>query len=446
MRNHRPLGPTPGIIRKEVTTHSGKTAYLTLAILLTVLLFGSAPGAWATGVLTLSPDSLAFGSVSVGQTGTKTISVKNTGTSGVRIWGDTLVGAGYRVSGISFPTTLNVGESVTFQVLFTPSTAGSVSGELELFSDSRDRKLTVALSGEGGGSSAGYVTATPLDAQFGDVAVGTQNTESVTLKNTGGESLSVSSVTTSTKGFAISGITTPMSLAAGAETHFTLAFLPEAAGSVSGSVVVKSTGSDSSVSIAVSGTGVASSRVLSVSPASLSFGNVDVGSSTTQEITLKNTGNSSIAISSESVTGTGLSETGMGGAVTLGAGQSATMTVEFAPKSAGSVSGAITIASNASNGTSMTVPVTGDGVTTSSSDVVNLSWQASPSSGVVGYYVYRGSTSGGPYTKLVSSPMAGTSYKDSSVTAGSQYYYVVAAVNSDGSQSTYSNQAVVSVP
>jgi fibronectin type 3 domain-containing protein len=136
----------------------------------------------------------------------------------------------------------------------------------------------------------------------------------------------------------------------------------------------------------------------------------------------------------------------MGGAVTLAAGQSATMTVEFAPKSAGTVSGGVTIASNASNGTNITVPVSGSGVTgTSSTKVVALSWKASTSSGVSGYYVYRGSASGGPYTKLDSSPIAGTSCSDSSVSSG-EYYYVVAAINSDGTESAYSNQAAVSVP
>lgn len=171
-----------------------------------------------------------------------------------------------------------------------------------------------------------------------------------------------------------------------------------------------------------------------------------MGSSATRQISLKNTGNSNIAISSESIKGTGLSETGMGGAVTLAPGQSATLTVEFAPKSAGTVSGGVTIASNASNGTSITIPVIGAGVTAppSSTKVVSLSWKASTSSGVVGYYVYRGTTSGGPYTKLDSSPIAGTSYSDSSVSSG-EYYYVVAAINLDGTESGYSNQAAVSV-
>jgi fibronectin type 3 domain-containing protein len=59
--------------------------------------------------------------------------------------------------------------------------------------------------------------------------------------------------------------------------------------------------------------------------------------------------------------------------------------------------------------------------------------------------VYRASVSGGPYAKLVSSPVGGTSYADDTVEAG-EYYYVVTSVGSNGAESPYSNQAAVSVP
>jgi fibronectin type 3 domain-containing protein len=142
--------------------------------------------------------------------------------------------------------------------------------------------------------------------------------------------------------------------------------------------------------------------------------------------------------------GTGLSTTGVAANTTIEPGQSATIKAEYAPKAAGSLSGAITIASNASNG-SVTVPVSGTAVATppSGSPEVDLKWNASSSSGVTGYSVYRGSASGGPYTKL--STVTATSYTDTTVTAGKEYFYVVTAINSDGS-SGYSNQASVTVP
>jgi fibronectin type 3 domain-containing protein len=77
---------------------------------------------------------------------------------------------------------------------------------------------------------------------------------------------------------------------------------------------------------------------------------------------------------------------------------------------------------------------------TGSSDVI-LSWAASPSAGVVGYNVYRGTASGGESsTPLNSTPINGTSYVDAKVTHGTAYYYVVTAVGSNGVQSATSNE------
>jgi len=77
---------------------------------------------------------------------------------------------------------------------------------------------------------------------------------------------------------------------------------------------------------------------------------------------------------------------------------------------------------------------------------VALSWNASTSSGVTGYNAYRSPTAGGPYTKLNSSPIPSTSYADQTVQGGYMYYYVTTAVNSQGVESVYSNQAVATVP
>jgi hypothetical protein len=81
------------------------------------------------------------------------------------------------------------------------------------------------------------------------------------------------------------------------------------------------------------------------------------------------------------------------------------------------------------------------------SHYVVLSWTASTTPGVIGYNVYRGTTSGGPYSKLNSSPVTGTTYTDDTVQAGATYYYVGTAVASDGvTESAYSDQASATVP
>lgn len=77
---------------------------------------------------------------------------------------------------------------------------------------------------------------------------------------------------------------------------------------------------------------------------------------------------------------------------------------------------------------------------------VNLSWTASTSAGV-GYNVYRGTVSGGPYTLLNAAPLgtATLTYADATVTEGNKYFYVVRAVL-NGLESVNSNEATVSIP
>jgi hypothetical protein len=76
---------------------------------------------------------------------------------------------------------------------------------------------------------------------------------------------------------------------------------------------------------------------------------------------------------------------------------------------------------------------------------VTLNWTTSVTPNVT-YNVYRGAASGGPYTKLNSSPIAGSSYLDSTALAGQKYFYVATAVNSNNDESAYSAPAQAVVP
>jgi len=75
---------------------------------------------------------------------------------------------------------------------------------------------------------------------------------------------------------------------------------------------------------------------------------------------------------------------------------------------------------------------------------VNLSWN--DASGAVGYNVYRGSQSGGPYAKINSVLGASTAYTDGAIQGGQAYYYVTTAVDSAGAQSGYSNETQAVIP
>jgi hypothetical protein len=182
---------------------------------------------------------------------------------------------------------------------------------------------------------------------------------------------------------------------------------------------------------------------LSANPSSLAVGNVNVGGSNNLQATLTNSGNANVAISNVSISGAGFGASGVSTGQVLTPGQTASLSVSFAPTATGSVTGSVIVASNASN-SPMTIPLSGSGVQPISHSAT-LRWNASAST-VTGYNVYRGTVSGGPYAKSDSSEDTTTAFSDTNVQAGQTYYYVVTSVNASGVESAYSNQVSATIP
>jgi hypothetical protein len=289
------------------------------------------------------------------------------------------------------------------------------------------------------------IQVSPGSVSFGNDPAGTKLSQTLTITNTGSTTLSVTQLTASgSTAFSVSGFSLPLSISAGQRATITANFLPPSIGSASGSISIVSNASATPTSIALGGSGVAATYTLSVSPASVSFGSVATGaSSASQSVGITNTGNSKVAISNVTLIGSEYTVAGGSTPVTVSPSQTLTLTTQFHPTVAGSATGAISIVSNAT-ASPATVSLSGTGVT-SLQHSVDLTWGASPSS-VAGYNVYRGTVSGGTFTKINSSLLPGLSYTDGSVQSGSTYYYVTTAVSTNGAESVYSNQASANIP
>ena len=184
-------------------------------------------------------------------------------------------------------------------------------------------------------------------------------------------------------------------------------------------------------------------QVASLSKTSLNFGNVPLAATSTQSVVLTNTGSATLTISSMVFTGLyapAFSQTNnCGGSV--GAGLNCTINITFTPLSASAGTASLTISDNAP-GTPHHVAVAGTGVHS-----VMLAWTASPTSGVTGYILYRGTSPNGEGSTPLTSTIPGTSYTDLTVQSNTTYYYVVVAVGADGStKSDNSNEASVKTP
>lgn len=77
---------------------------------------------------------------------------------------------------------------------------------------------------------------------------------------------------------------------------------------------------------------------------------------------------------------------------------------------------------------------------------VSVTWNASTTSGLAGYNVYRGTASGGPYSRITATPTTALQFTDSNVSAGQTYFYVVTALGGNGVESVTSNEIKVTVP
>jgi len=390
----------------------------------------------AVGALSANPSSVGFGSVPVGSSASQSFTLTNSGSVSVIVSQVSVSNGSFSIVGLSLPTTIAVSQSVTIQLQFAPQAAGSATGTASVTSNTSNSPISVSLTGTG---IQPQISSTPSTVSFGSVAIGSNSTQTISLNNPGTANLTISQASVSGTGFSMTGLSVPITITPGTSKTFSAEFAPNSTGSASGSISLTSNAPTSPTTIPLSGTGATATFVLTAAPTSLSFGNVAVGSTSSQNATLTNTGNSSVTISQVTVSGSGYSVSGVASNTTLTAGQSVTLTVSLTPTSTGNATGSVTITSNASNSPT-TITLTGG------SHLVDLSWTASTSV-VVGYNVYRGTTNSGPYTlKLNPSLVSGVTFTDTNVQSGQTYYYVVTAVDSNGVESVYSNQASATIP
>ena len=146
----------------------------------------------------MNPATIGFGDVLVGNSETQSGTLTNSNGANLTISQVWVSGSEFQLSGLSLPFSLAPGQSATFNVTFTPTTSGSVVGAISVIaivSSSEDQNinynsaLSIPLSGTGI-SPPSVLQPTPSSISFGSVQVGNSTTQSGTLTNSGGSSVS----------------------------------------------------------------------------------------------------------------------------------------------------------------------------------------------------------------------------------------------------------------
>ena len=305
------------------------------------------------------PTGVDFGDVTVETSSTRTVVVTNLGHSNATISAATVTGSGFNYMGPALPLTLSRGQSVNLTISFAPSAAGVSSGNLSLSTSGNVSPNSVPLTGTGVQSQQTLLlTVSPQSVSFGNVPVGSNGSQTVSLLNTGNGPVNVSQATMAGNGFGMSGLAVPMTLGPGQSTAFTVSFAPAGAGSASGNISVVSNAANSVSTVALSGMGV--QPQISAAPGSVSFGTVTVGQTSSQAVTLTNAGGAPLNITQLAGPGTGFSLTGLALPLTLAPGKSTAFTVSFTPTSGASSSSSLMLMSNAPTSPT-TIPLSGAG-------------------------------------------------------------------------------------
>ncbi len=321
----------------------------------TVTLSGTGTGA-PTVTVTVTPATLTFTSQTVGTTSpSQPVTVKNTSTLSTTLSIGAATGDFAQTNTCS--STLAAGASCTVNVTFTPTTTGTRTGSISITDQATNSPQSVSLTGTGAAATI-TVTATPTSLSFGNEAVGmTSTSQPITVKNTGTGNTTVVIAASANFGQTNTCPASPATLNAGVSCTVNATFAPTATGSLTGTISVTDSASNSPQTISLSGTGL---TTMTVTPSTLAFGNQNVGTtSASQPITVKNAGTASTSITVAA--STNYSQTN-NCTPTLAGGATCTINVTFAPTTGGSLPGTVTITDSAAN-SPQTVTLSGTGTT-----------------------------------------------------------------------------------
>ncbi len=401
-------GATSASYTTPATTSSDNGAQFTVAVTNSV---GSVTSNAATLTVNVPPTisaQPASHTVAVGQTATFSVTATGAGTLTYQWKKNGTAISGATSASYTTPAALASDNGASFNVTVT-STAGSVTSNAATLTVNAPLSITT--------QPASTTVIAGQTATFSVAAVGTAPLTYQWKMN--GAAIS---------GATSSSYTTPATTTGNSSEQFT---------------VTVTNGSGSVTSSAATLTVTAATFILNASKTSLSFSNVNIGSNSILPVVLTNGGNSNVTISNVTISGAGYTAGGVQSGQIVTPGQTATLNVTFTPSGTGLIPGSVTVTSNATNSPA-SVSLSGTGVQPVSHSVT-LTWTASTST-VSGYNVYRSTVSGGPYTKLTSTPIAATTYVDTAVQASQIYYYVVSSVDSSGVESAYSGEVSATVP
>lgn len=205
------------------------------------------------------PDFHDFGTVQVGSTATFSFQITNAGNKTLILSAISADGAAFSVGSFTLPAKLRPGKSVELPVIFSPAKGVEDRGAVVITSNNSNPTVHLNLRGTGQAvSGSRELQVSPATLNFGNVTVGNSATLQTTLTASGG-TVTITSDPTNSSEFAVSGITLPYKLKAGASVQATITFSPNASGTASAKAGFISNAKNSPATAQLQGTGLTQS-------------------------------------------------------------------------------------------------------------------------------------------------------------------------------------------
>ena len=332
--------------------HRPCSTLFTLFIFLLAAAFGNPCFGFASDApkISISPTSLNFANVRVGGTPELSTTITNTGTLDLTI-------SRFEITGLNLSEfnqtntceTIPPGGSCTMTATFSPALPyASKSAVVGIHSnDPRKPIANVKLKGK---APPPKISVSPRSVDLGPARVGSISLpKTVTILNKGTSDLVVSGITTDgINGSEFGQENECSTILAGASCTMTAAFSPGLPFGKKSAVATISSNDPKKPTVTVNTSGTAAPPKISVSPTSVAFGSVQVGStSSPRTVTVSNTGVSDLLINDISITGEAAADFGqMNDCTTILTGTSCTLTATFAPALIGTESAIMSISSN----------------------------------------------------------------------------------------------------
>jgi hypothetical protein len=300
--------------------------------------------------LSLSGSTLSFGTVTVGHTSTaKTVTLTNNESTTLSFSFSASGNYATNSSGTTCGASLASKAKCNIAVTFTPTANGSINGAVTITDSAGFSPQLVGLSGTGSGGATASLTFTPTTLTFNTQAVGTTSAaKSLTVKNSGSSSLTLTTIATSGD-FAATGTgsvpcVANLVLAVSATCTLNVTFSPAlgSSGTINGAVVITDNAVVNQQILDTKGT---SALPLTFAPTALTFAAQTVAtSSAAQTVTLTNNLSTSV---SPTITGSGDYSAVSGGSTpcgsTLAGNAHCTFIVTFTPSGVGMRTATITV-------------------------------------------------------------------------------------------------------